>query len=118
MPGFAKQRQRSFANPLLRDAGNRRSNMRRSFSLALATGALALGFAAAPVQAAPLTSSPGDLRTVTGESSGIEQVRHRCYRHRGHWHCPEHRHYRHYDEPGFRFYFGPRRHYHRRHWDY
>lgn len=91
--------------------------MKRSISLALATGALALGFVAASAQAAPLTSPPGDLKTAAGENSGIEQVRHRCYWHRGHWHCPRHRHYRYY-EPGFRFYYGPRRHYHRRHWHY
>jgi hypothetical protein len=70
---------------------------------------------AAPVQAAPAGGAVGDLRTAAGDGTPIEQVRHRCYWHRGHLHCPRHRYYRHYYSPGFNFHFGPRRHYHHRH---
>jgi hypothetical protein len=83
-------------------------------SLVTALAALVLGFLALPAQAAPATGIAGDLKPMAGEGADVAQVRHRCYWHRGHWHCPRHRHY-HYYEPGFRFYFEPRRH-HRRHW--
>jgi hypothetical protein len=80
----------------------------------------ALGFAvlAAPLQAAPVGGNAGDFKAAADGGRQIEQVRHRCYRHRGHWHCPRHG-YRHYYRPGIYFNFGPRRHHHhhhRRHW--
>jgi hypothetical protein len=84
-------------------------------SLVTALAALALGFLAVPAQATPTTGVVGDLRPIAGEGADVEQARHRCYRHRGHWHCPEHRYRRYYYEPGVRFHFGPRRHHHR-HW--
>jgi hypothetical protein len=78
--------------------------------------ALALGFLAAPAQAAPATGIAGDLKPIGGEGADVEQARHRCYWHRGHWHCPRHRYHRYDYGPGFHFHFGPRRHHHRRHW--
>lgn len=89
--------------------------MRYSGSLAGAIIALGLTLLAVPVQAAPAGGLVGDLKTAAGDGTPIEQVRHRCYRHRGHWHCPRHGYYRYYDSPGLYFNFGPRRHYHRRH---
>jgi hypothetical protein len=75
--------------------------------------AFVLGFMAIPAQAAPATGIAGDLKSIAGEGADVEQVRHGCYRHRGHWHCPPHR-YRRYYGPDVRFYSGPRRHHH--HW--
>jgi hypothetical protein len=85
-----------------------------------AIAALGLTFLATPGQAAPAGVLAGGLGAAAGESAQLEQVNHRCYRHRGHWHCPSHR-YRRYDRPGFYFNFGPRRHHHghhrhHRHW--
>lgn len=92
--------------------------MRCASSLASAVAVLVLVFVA-PAQAAPIGGAAGNIK-VAGENADIIKVRHRCYWHRGHWHCPRHRHYRHYQYgPGFYFDFGPRRHYrhhHRRHW--
>ena len=92
--------------------------MRSASSLASAMAILVLVLLA-PVQAAPVGGRAQTLSEVTGANADIVQVRHRCYRHRGHWHCPRHGHYQHYYGPGFYFDFGPRRHYrhhHRRHW--
>ena len=62
-------------------------------------GMLAGAAAIMPAQAAP--SGVSGLKGAFGEESSNTLVRHRCYRHRGHWHCPRHaRHYhRYYDEP-------------------
>jgi hypothetical protein len=89
--------------------------MRYACSLAGAVVALGLTLVAAPGEAAPVGGVAGDLKTAAGEVAPIEQVRHRCYRHRGHWHCPRHRYYRPYYGPGVYFNFGPRRHYHGHH---
>jgi hypothetical protein len=80
-------------------------------------GALLIGIAAGPSNAASTNGVIGAKR-IAPETSEIEQVQHRCYRHRGQWHCPRHgRYYRNYDRPNFRFYFRDgRRHYHRRDW--
>jgi hypothetical protein len=86
--------------------------MKYANSLAGAIAALGLTFLAAPGQAAPAGGLTGGLEAAAGESTQVEQVRHRCYRHRGHWHCPRHRHYRRDYGPGFYFNFGPRRQYH------
>lgn len=96
--------------------------MRRiSRRIGLPASALALltvGFVAS-AGAAPV-GGVAELKTQAGENVGIEQVRHRCYRHRGHWHCPSHHRYYRYDYgPGLYFHFGPRRHFqHRRHRHY
>jgi hypothetical protein len=87
--------------------------MRHAGSLASTLGgaiaALGLTVLSAPSQAAPASGLAG---AAAGDSTQVEQIRHRCYRHRGHWHCPSHG-YRHYDGPGIYFNFGPRRHFHR-----
>jgi hypothetical protein len=92
--------------------------MRCASSFASAVAVLVLVHVA-PAQAAPIGSPAGNIE-VTGENADIIKVRHRCYWHRGHLHCPRHRHYRqYYYGPGFYFGSGPRRHYrhhHRRHW--
>jgi hypothetical protein len=97
--------------------------MRCASRLVTALAASVLGFLAVPAQAAPATGIAGDLKPIAGEGADVEQVRHRCYRHRGHWHCPRHRYHRYYYGPGLNFHFGPRRHHHhrrphhhRRHW--
>jgi hypothetical protein len=92
--------------------------MRHASFLAGAIAALGLTVLSAPSKAAPATGLAG---AAAGDSTQVEQIRHRCYRHRGHWHCPSHRYYRPYNYgPGIYFNFGPRRHYHRhrhhRHW--
>lgn len=87
--------------------------MRYANSLAVAIAAMAMPFLSAPGQAAPMSDIAGGVKTAAGHSTAIEQVRHRCYRHRGHWHCPRHRYYRDYG-PGIHFYLGPRRHHYRR----
>jgi hypothetical protein len=87
--------------------------MRSASSLGSAMAVFVL-MLVAPAQAAPVGGSAQNLSEVTGPNADIVQVRHRCYRHRGHWHCPRHgRYYRYYDGPGFYFNFGPRRHHHR-----
>jgi hypothetical protein len=91
--------------------------MRHASFLAGAIAALGLTFLAAPAQAGPAGGIVGGLNTTVREGTQIEQVRHRCYRHRGHWHCPRHQYYRPYG-PGIYFNFGSRRHdhgYNRRH---
>jgi hypothetical protein len=95
--------------------------MRQASFLAGTTIVLGLTLLAAPGQAAAAGGLAGGLAAAAGESTQVEQVRHRCYRHRGHWHCPSHRHYRRYYGPGIYFNFGPRHHHHghrhyRRHW--
>jgi hypothetical protein len=91
--------------------------MKWTGSLVTALAVLALGFLAAPAQAAPAIGLAGDLKSVAGAGSDVQQVRHRCYWYRGHWRCPRHRYRGYYYTPGINFYFGPRRHYHRR-WRY
>jgi hypothetical protein len=91
--------------------------MRYARSLAVAIAAIATPFLSAPGQAAPMSGIAEGVKTAAGDSTAIEQVRHRCYRHRGHWHCPRHRYYRDYG-PGIQFYFGPRHHYRRHHRSY
>jgi len=55
-------------------------------SLSLTAAALTLGLFAAPASAAP----PGLTGAiVTTDTSAVEQVARRCYRHRGHLHCRE-----------------------------
>jgi hypothetical protein len=93
--------------------------MRFANPLAVAIAAIAMPFLSAPGGAAPV-SDIGGVKAAAGDRASVEQVRHRCYRHRGHWHCPRHRYYRDYG-PGVHFYFGPRHHYrrhhrHHRHW--
>lgn len=82
---------------------------------------LALGFMVQPAAAAPALGGIGSVGTQT---AATEQVRHECYRHRGHWHCPRHsrRYYNYYGYapyyygPGIHFEFGSRhRHRHHRH---
>ena len=93
--------------------------MRMSNWAVSAIGALALGLLAMPVQAAPVGALTGNAAAAQEEgASAAEQVRHRCYRRYGEWHCPRHRHYQHYGYgPGINLYFGGRRHHHhRRHW--
>ena len=91
--------------------------MTRSSFLASVVAAFAFGLAGS-AQAAPV-SGVADLKIGSSENAGVEQVRHRCYRHRGHWHCPRHHHYYGY-RPGFHLHIGPRRHHHhyRRHRHY
>jgi hypothetical protein len=108
---------------LLRLAKQEDRTMRCASSFTAALATTVLGLLAVPAQAAPATGLAGDLKPIAGESALVEQVRHRCYRHRGHWHCPRHRYRPYYYGPGFSFYFGPRwrhhrnwRHHHRRHW--
>jgi hypothetical protein len=86
--------------------------MRHMSWVAGAIAALGLTCVAASAQAAPTGGLAGDLKSAAGDGTQIEQVRHRCYRHRGHWHCPSHRYYRGYDGPGIYFNFGSGRHYH------
>src|SRR5687767_13455838 len=69
--------------------------MRRASLLASAVAVLVLVLLA-PAQAAPIGGAAGNLSEITGENADIIKVRHRCYWHRGHWHCPRHRHYQHY----------------------
>ena len=88
--------------------------MKHASWLAGAIAALGLALLTAPGQAAPAGGLAGDLKSAAGDGTQIEQVRHRCYRHRGHWHCPRHGYYYNYG-PGVNFYFGPRRHHHRHH---
>ena len=93
--------------------------MKKASLLAGTIAALGLVLLAAPGQAAPAGGLAGDLKSAAGDSTQVEQVNHRCYRHRGHWHCPPHRHYRpYYYGPGVYFNVGPRRHHHygHRHW--
>ena len=98
--------------------------MKYAKSVAVAIAAIALPLLSAPGQAAPMSDIAGGVTTTAvDDSTAVEQVRHRCYRHRGHWHCPRHRYYRDYG-PGIHFYLGPRhrhyrrhhRHHHRHHW--
>lgn len=102
--------------------------MRMSSWLASAVGAAALAFVVMPAQAAPSTAATGNTVAQGVAAPEVDQVRHRCYRHRGHWHCPRHRHYRSYGYspyyygggPSFGLYIGPgyghgHRHHHRRH---
>lgn len=94
--------------------------MKRANWLASAIAVLVLGLLA-PAQAAPASGTAGSLHEAASENAGVTQVRHRCYWHRGHWHCPRHRYYHHYYGPEFYFNLGPRRHHHRhhhrRHWN-
>ena len=92
--------------------------MRFASSLASAMAILVLVLLA-PAQAAPVGGAAQNLSEVTGENADVVKARHRCYWHRGHWHCPRHGYYRYNYGPGFYFNFGPRRHHHRhyrRHW--
>jgi hypothetical protein len=89
--------------------------MRCASSLVTALIASVLGLLAVPAQAAPATGIARDLEPIAGEGV-VEQVRHGCYWHRGHWHCR-----RHYYGPrdyyyGRRHYHRHWRHHHRRHW--
>jgi len=107
--------------------------MKQTLWLLLA-GLLASGSAILPAQAAP--SGAQGLRAAVSEEGSTTLVGGRCYRYRGHWHCPRYaRHYyRYYDEPyyyrdyrrpypyyyggygpGFSLYFGGRRGW-RGHW--
>jgi hypothetical protein len=97
-------------------AGKKRGDrtMKPVSSLAVALAGLALTSLSTPGQAAPMSGISGDLKIAAGDSTLAEQVRHRCYWHRGGLRCPRHRYYR-YHRPGFYFHFGPRRHYRRYH---
>jgi hypothetical protein len=86
--------------------------MIRGSLLASVTAALALGFVAVSAEAAPVSGVTGGLSAVDTESA--VQVRHRCYRHRGHLHCPRHHHDYYGYRPGIHFHVGPRRHHHHR----
>ena len=92
--------------------------MRFKLWLPPAIGALIVGVAVGPANAAPMNGMTGGKATAT-DISQTEQVRHRCYRHRGHWHCPRHGHYYRDDSPSIRLYLGDghRRH-HRHHRDW
>lgn len=61
-----------------------------------------------PASAMPATGALAGLKSTAAESNGVEDVRHRCYRHRGHWHCPRHhrRYYNYGYYPGFSLYIG------------
>ncbi|HWE16586.1 MAG TPA: hypothetical protein VG758_05295 [Hyphomicrobiaceae bacterium] len=89
--------------------------MRHASWAAGAIAALGLTCLAVSAQAAPAGGLAGNLKPAAGDDTQIEQVRHRCYRHRGHWHCPSHG-YRRYYGPGIYFNFGHRRHHHHRHY--
>ena len=100
--------------------------MRLRHWLVSAIGAAALGLLVVPAQAAPVGALTGNGPAAQeAGTSEAEQIRHRCYRHRGHWHCPRHRGarvygyygYAPYYSPGIALYIGPRhRHRHHRHW--
>ena len=87
--------------------------MRLSVWLPLA-GALAVGLGAMPVEAAPLGIVSDGPRTAASEETGTTLVHRRCYRHRGHWHCPRHvrRYHRYYDQPHYSYYRDPYPYYH------
>lgn len=87
--------------------------MKHASSLVTTLVATVLGFLAVPAQAAPATGTAGELGPIAREGADVEQARHRCYWHRGHWHCPRHRSRRFHYEPGIHFHVGPRRHHHR-----
>ena len=89
-----------------------------------AIGAAALGLLAVPAQATPVGALTGNGPAAQeAGASGAEQVRHRCYRHRGHWHCPRHRSrayggyygYAPFYSPGINLYIGPKYRHHRHH---
>ena len=94
-----------------------------------------VGAFAAPASAAPV----GNLSGLAQENSSVETVHYgrRCWRHRGHWHCPSYRRYSYYDYgyprygayygggypyygygygPSIAFSFGGGRHWGGRHW--
>jgi hypothetical protein len=85
-----------------------------------AAGALALGLFAASAEAAPAGHATG-LKAAAGETTAVEQVRRRCWRHRGHWHCRRYsrRYYPRYvyGSPyyGRSYYYGAPYYYGRRH---
>lgn len=62
---------------------------------------------ASSASAAPVgPSSP----VTASEAKGTTQVHKRCYRHRGHWHCPRYTRYyryRYYDGPYYGYYSRP-----------
>ena len=73
-------------------------------------GVLAAGVAPLPASAAPLSMDA--MRAAAGEEAGTTAVHYggrRCYRHRGHWHCPRHvrRYHRYYDGPYYSSYREP-----------
>jgi hypothetical protein len=92
-------------------------------------GLLAASFVTLPASAAPAGGIGTDLKSTASEMSSVDQVRRRCWWHRGHWHCR--RHYRYYgypsyygypggyygfSGPGFGFYFGGHRRHHHHRW--
>lgn len=80
-------------------------------------GAVMLAGMATLAQAAPAGGLTGDLKTTAEQMSPIDQVRYRCWWHRGHRHCRRvHRHYGYYYGPSFGIYFGGHRHWRHRHW--
>jgi hypothetical protein len=124
---------RAFAGPRPneRQRTTRSVQMRMRHWLASVIGAAALGLLVIPAQAAPVGALTGNgpAAQEAGASEAV-QVRHRCYRHRGHWHCKKHR-YRGarvygygygpyygsgFYSPGINLYIGPRHRNHRRHW--
>ena len=81
--------------------------------LPAAIGVLTMGVAVGAANAAPV-NSVGSGKAAASEITQTEQVRHRCYRHRGHWHCPRHSHY-YGPSVELRFGHGHRRHRHHHH---
>lgn len=101
--------------------------MRLRNRLAAVAGGLMLSIAATCANAAA-PNAAGALNELARDTGAVEQVRHGCYRHRGHWHCPRHhrRHHHHHGYygyapgfygygPSFRFNFGRHRHHHGHH---
>jgi hypothetical protein len=86
--------------------------MKYASGLSAASAVLLLGLFA-PAQAAPAGGMAGSLKAVADESSGVEQVRHRCYWRHGYWHCPRHRYYPYSYAPGIYFESGRRHHHYR-----
>ncbi len=71
---------------------------------------VAAALLATPASALPTSGAVNELKVAADEGRGVEDVRHRCYRHRGHLHCPMH-YGRHYNysygyAPGFSLYLG------------
>ena len=65
-----------------------------------------------PAVALPASGPLAALRLTAAESNGVDQVRHRCYWHRGHLHCRRHDNrdyhpfYSYGYAPGFSLYLG------------
>jgi hypothetical protein len=80
--------------------------MKYASSLVTTMAASVLGLLALPAQAAPANGLASELKPIGSEGANVELVRHDCYWHRGHWHCPRYRYrgyyYSDHDSRGWR----------------